>query len=175
LNRWIITSGLAGALALPLLIAPATASASCNDRKVVGTVAGGVGGALIGNSIARGGGGAVLGGLGGAVLGHEVARSTCRHESEGSRYRHAEYDRSHYRGSGSGYGSYQGQAYPSGAPYGQAPPQQTVYYDNRGNAVPPNGASPSGSYTAANPTTATACNTRSYYNDRGELVQTCAP
>jgi hypothetical protein len=187
LNRWIITSGLAGALALPLLIAPATASASCNDRKVAGTVVGGVGGALIGNSIAHGGGGAVLGGLGGAVLGHEIARSSCRHE-----YRHAEYYHGRYRPSGTGYGTNQGAAYQSGGAYPSAaqsaptPSQQTVYYDDRGNVVYPSSApgpsAPYASYASASyPSAASACSaeTRSYYNDRGELVQrqvqTCAP
>jgi hypothetical protein len=174
LNGWILTSGLAGALALPLLLAPATASASCNDRKVVGTVAGGVGGALIGNSIAHGGAGAVLGGLGGAVIGHEVARSSCHHESH---YGHAEYDRGHYR-------SYQGAAPANAGAYApSAPAQQTVYYDNRGNVVypaAPPAAAPT-TYAASYPSSAPACSveTRSYYNDRGELVQhqvqTCAP
>jgi hypothetical protein len=180
LNRWIITSGLAGALAVPLLVAPATASASCYGRQVTGTVVGGVGGALIGNSISRGGAGAVLGGLGGAVLGHEVARSTCRHERY--RYRHAEYDRERYRPYRSGYGGYQGEGYPNGtyaanAQYGQAPPQPTAYYDSRGNLVYPAGAAPAGpypTYAAASPA-APACNPQSYYDDRGELVQTCAP
>ena len=186
MNRWIITSSLAGALALPLLIAPATASASCNDRKVVGTVAGGVGGALIGNSISGGGGGAVLGGLGGAVLGHEVARSTCGRERYGYRYRHAEY-RGAYR---HGYQTYQGEANPSDAQYAQAPAQHAVYYDHRGNLIDPSGAATPTAYAAApyapSPyasaadASGAACRveTQSYYNDRGELVQhqvqTCA-
>ena len=186
MNRWIITSSLAGALALPLLIAPATASASCNDRKVVGTVAGGVGGALIGNSISRGGGGAVLGGLGGAVLGHEVARSTCGRERYGYRDRRAEY-RGDYR---RGHQTYQGEANPGDAQYGPAPTQHAVYYDHRGNLIDPSGAATPTSYAAgpygpgpypssADPSGA-ACRveTQSYYNDRGELVQhqvqTCA-
>jgi hypothetical protein len=190
LNRWIITSSLAGALALPLLFAPATASASCNDRKVVGTVAGGVGGALIGNSISGGGGGAVLGGLGGAVLGHEVARSTCGRERYGYRSRHAEY-RGGYQPSRRGYQTYQGDTYPSDAQYGQAPSQRTVYYDRRGNVIYPGGAASGGAtapyaaasyapYGSADPSAASACRTetQSYYNDRGELVQhqvqTCA-
>jgi hypothetical protein len=188
---------MAGALALPLFFAPATASASCYDRKVTGTVVGGVGGALIGNSIARGGGGAVLGGLGGAVLGHEVARSTCGRERYGYRYRHAEY-RGGYGSHGRGYrtygsDAYPADAYPSDAQYGQAPAQRTVYYDNRGNPIYPGGAPTASPYaaapyaaasyapyaSAADPS-ASACrtDTQSYYDDRGELVQrqvqTCA-
>jgi hypothetical protein len=173
LNRWIITSSLAGALALPLLIAPATASASCNDRKVAGTVVGGVGGALIGNSIARGGGGAILGGLGGAMLGHEVARSTCRHESyheQRSEYHGA------YRPSERGH-----EAYPPGAAYqgdAQPPPQRTVYYDDRGNVIDPVAAPGPPAYATVAYQSACRTETQSYYNDRGELVQypvqTCA-
>jgi hypothetical protein len=53
------------------------ASASRSGCVTGSTVAGGVGGALIGNSISRGGAGAVLGGLGGAVIGNSVARQNC--------------------------------------------------------------------------------------------------
>jgi hypothetical protein len=172
-----MASALAGALALPLLIAPTTAAASCNDRKVAGTVVGGVGGALIGNSIAHGGAGAVLGGLGGAVVGHEVARSTCNREHYHSRS-----------------GEYQGASrphehgYASTSPYdaqsAQAPPPQPTYYDDRGAIVQP--ASPASYAASAYPAAPSAptgyggyggsppaCSAASqpYYNDRGELVQ----
>jgi hypothetical protein len=74
-----VIGGLAVALALPLLAAPSGAdAASCSSRKSTGTILGGVGGALIGNSISGGGGGAIIGGLGGAVVGHEIGRSGCR-------------------------------------------------------------------------------------------------
>ena len=178
MNRWIIASSLAGALALPLLIAPATASASCHDRQVTGTVVGGVGGALIGNSIARGGGGAILGGLGGAVIGHEVARSSCGRERY--RYRRAEYRRA-YQPYPRGYEGYQGAAYPNDGPYAQAAPQHPVYYDYRGNLIDPAGAHYSpGPYASVADPSASACRTetQSYYDDRGQLVQypvqTCA-
>jgi len=65
------------AMALPLLLAPVDANASCQGRKNTGTVLGGLGGALIGNSVSKGGGGAVIGGLGGAVIGHEIAKGGC--------------------------------------------------------------------------------------------------
>jgi uncharacterized protein YcfJ len=68
---------LAAAVAVPLVSGPSIASASCHGRKTTGTVLGGVGGALLGNSISQGGGGAVVGGLGGAVVGHEIGRSGC--------------------------------------------------------------------------------------------------
>lgn len=163
MNRWIIVGGLAAALALPLLTAPTGASASCTDRKVTGTVVGGVGGALIGNSIARGGGGALLGGLGGAVLGHEVARSTCRHERYD--YRHAE-----YRRRSAPHGPYQNGTYPGDAGGAPPPPQQVVYYDERGNIVGQRAPAPGADPSAACPT-----ETQSYYDDRGTLVQRQVP
>ena len=148
-------------------------------------MAGGVGGALIGNSISRGGGGAILGGLGGAVIGHEVARSTCGRERY--RYRHAEYRGGYRRGYQTGQGD---AANPGDAQYGPAPTQHAVYYDHRGNLIDPSGAATPTSYaatpyapgpypSAADPSGA-ACRveTQSYYDDRGELVQhqvqTCA-
>ena len=144
MNRRIVITSMATALALPFLLSPATASASCQGRKTTGTVVGGVGGALIGNSISRGGGGLVLGGLGGAVLGHAVASGTCGGERRGgyssSNYRH----RSRHGARGGG----QDQAY--------------AYYDQRGNPVSGGG----GAY-ATNCTT----KTQSYYDDRGALVQ----
>ena len=103
------TAAFAALIALPLIVGPTAASASCQGRKDTGTILGGVGGALLGNSISRGGGGAVVGGLGGAVVGHEIAKGGC-----GSS-RHASYRHSHSR-------------YASRSP-------QNVYYDQRGNAV----------------------------------------
>jgi uncharacterized protein YcfJ len=78
MRRALYFTALAGAIALPLLVGPTDASASCHGRKTTGTVLGGVGGALIGNSISHGGAGAVIGGLGGAVVGHEIGRSGCQ-------------------------------------------------------------------------------------------------
>jgi hypothetical protein len=99
------------ALSAPLALAPAVASASCEGDKTTGTILGGVGGALIGNSLARGGGGAVLGGVGGALIGRSIAGSNCRH------------DRYAYRSA-----RYYGPAGPASAP---AP----VYYDQFGDPV----------------------------------------
>lgn len=77
MRKTFAITALAAALALPLIAAPTAASASCEGRKNTGMVLGGVGGALIGNSVSKGGTGAVIGGLGGAVLGHQVAKSGC--------------------------------------------------------------------------------------------------
>ena len=69
---------LAAAPAATLTLAPTGALASASDCRAAATVGGGVGGALIGGSLAHGGAaGAVLGGIGGAVIGHEVARNNC--------------------------------------------------------------------------------------------------
>ena len=153
MNRLIVVAGLAGALALPILIAPATASASCADRKMTGTVLGGVGGALIGNSIAGGGGGAILGGLGGAVLGHEIAGSGCRRARSTAYYR-------------------------PGYPNGPAPARAVryVYYDQYGNPVsegPAPGAPAAPTPAAYSYAGEPACRTepQSYYDARGALVQ----
>jgi hypothetical protein len=117
IRKTITSATLAGLIALPLIAGAGDANASCASRKATGTVIGGVGGALVGNSIAHGGGGAIIGGLGGAVLGHEIARSGCRTT------RHASYNhsRSHYASNTSNRGA----------------PQQ--YYDERGNLVTPAG------------------------------------
>jgi hypothetical protein len=149
MRRIIVTTALAAALAIPMLAAPGKASATCSERKLTGTVLGGVGGALIGNSIARGGAGAVLGGLGGAVIGHEVAASGggCRSTSTRTAYRYR--DRA--------------------APAPPASAARYVYYDQYGQPIA------SGSLPGATATTyaaAAACHTetRSFYDDRGLLV-----
>jgi hypothetical protein len=140
------------------LLAPSLAHASCEGRKMTGTVLGGVGGALIGNSIAGGGGGAILGGLGGAVLGHEIAKSGC-----GGGRREAYY----------------------GRPYrGEAPPPRAVryvYYDQRGEPVADGSVPPPQPIPAAyGRPQAPACRTemKPYYDSRGALaqapVQVCA-
>ena len=95
LRKTISSAALAALIALPLVAGPTAASASCRGRANTGTVVGGVGGALLGNSISHGGGGAIIGGLGGAVIGHQIAKSGC---SSGPRHayyhhRHARYAR----------------------------------------------------------------------------------
>jgi uncharacterized protein YcfJ len=116
MRKTLAFTALAGLIALPLLVGPTEANASCQSRKTTGTVLGGVGGALLGNSISHGGGGAVLGGLGGAVVGHEIGRSGCNtyHRSYHRTYRH---DNARY------------------APPPRSEPVRKVYYDQYGNAV----------------------------------------
>jgi uncharacterized protein YcfJ len=114
MRKIISLTALSAVFALPLIAGATEASASCHSRKTNGTILGGVGGALLGNSISHGGGGAVVGGLGGAVVGHEIARSGCKSR------------RVAYRA-------------PSRARYAAAPAPRTavrkVYYDQYGNPV----------------------------------------
>jgi uncharacterized protein YcfJ len=93
MRKTITTAAVAALVALPLLAGPTGASASCRGRANTGTVIGGVGGALVGNSISHGGGGAVIGGLGGAVLGHQIAKSGCTSSTRRAYYRRGH---SHY-------------------------------------------------------------------------------
>ena len=92
MNKTFTMTAMAALMALPMLAASSDASASCQGRKNTGTAIGAIGGALLGNSISKGGGGAVVGGLGGAVVGHEIAKGGCGasrtayHRSRNSRY-----------------------------------------------------------------------------------------
>lgn len=160
MNRTIALAGLAGALSLAMLAAPSAASATCADRKMTGTVLGGVGGALIGNSISRGGGGAIVGGLGGAVVGHEIAASGCGRDGYGDQG---------YR-SGRGYRRTRADA-PRAVRY--------VYYDQYGDPVAQGPVSGGPAYTQAaygdrTPYGAPSdcrTETQAYYDNRGALVQ----
>lgn len=113
MRKTFAITALAALIALPLVAGPTDADASCRSRKNTGTVIGGVGGALLGNSISHGGAGAVVGGLGGAVIGHEIARSGCNRSQTSYR---------------SSRGRYASQPAPARA-------AQRVYYDEYGNAV----------------------------------------
>ena len=149
MNRLIVVAGLAVAFGAPLLAAPSPASASCADRKATGTVLGGVGGALIGNSISHGGGGLILGGLGGAVIGHQIAASGC----------------GHYRSSYRGYSDDAGEGPPRAVRY--------VYYDQYGDPVSEGAVPGAPAYTPTAYAGPSACRTemQTYYDDRGALVQ----
>jgi len=118
MRKTITTAAVAALVALPLIAGPTGASASCRGRANTGTVIGGVGGALVGNSISRGGAGAVIGGLGGAVLGHQIAKSGCTSYSHHAYYRRGH---SHYASSYRNDRSYRGSS--------------PVYYDQNGNPV----------------------------------------
>jgi uncharacterized protein YcfJ len=80
MRKLIILASVAAmaAPAISMTVIPTEALASAADCRAAATVGGGVGGALIGGGLARGGpAGAIIGGLGGAVIGHEVARHNC--------------------------------------------------------------------------------------------------
>jgi uncharacterized protein YcfJ len=130
MRKTLTLAAMAAIVALPMLAASSDADASCRGRKDTGTALGAIGGALIGNSVSKGGGGAIVGGLGGAVVGHELAKGGC--SSGRSYYRHS---RSRYardsRYDNRGYDSraYDSRAYNSGG-------GRTVYYDRQGNPVP---------------------------------------
>jgi uncharacterized protein YcfJ len=70
-------AGLAAAMAAPSLADAESCQSHAHDRKVTGTVVGGVGGALIGNAITHNTTGAVLGGVSGALVGNQIAREKC--------------------------------------------------------------------------------------------------
>jgi hypothetical protein len=142
MRNLIVIGSLAAVLALPLLAAPTGAhAASCSSRKTTGTILGGVGGALIGNSISGGGGGAIIGGLGGAVVGHEIGRGGCR------RYRSV--------------------AYRTTAP---APARSNAtYYDQYGRPISSRAAP--GYIPASYGAPACRTVTRAYYDERGTLVE----
>jgi hypothetical protein len=166
MKRILIIASLAAGLSLPLLLAPAAANATCRERRVAGTVVGGVGGALVGNALIGGPVGLIAGGLGGAVAGHEIAGAGCH-----------TYARSAYNGSSRGYarnGQYpQNQSYNGRAPDG-APP---VYYDQYGHQVGQGGTRVASAYPVSN---GRACQShmQSYYDSQGALrqqsVQDCA-
>lgn len=162
MTRLLTIGLLAGTLALPLLALPGEADASCRSRKTTGTVIGGVGGAVIGNAISKGGGGLLVGGLGGAVIGHQVAKGGC----------HRARSTSYYRVS------------PRGQATTEARPKAVryVYYDQFGNPVS-SGPAPTTRVNVPIQTSysgSAGCRTemRSYYDDRGLLsqrpVQICA-
>lgn len=159
----LIVIGLAiGAMALPAMMAPTDANAaSCRSRKATGTVIGGLGGALVGNAISKGGGGLLIGGVGGALVGRQIGKSGCHRT------------RTVYYNTGSG---------SRGASYQRAQPQpvRQVYYDHMGNPVA-SGTVQNGTFQQVSNTAPSGGVCRdaniSYYDDRGRLnsraVQIC--
>jgi len=146
MRRKMIIGGMAALLSLPLLAAPSMAdAANCSSRKATGTVLGGVGGALLGNAVADGGGGLILGGVGGALVGREIGKSGCRRTTA---YRSAP------------------RRAASAPPKAASVPASYVYYDQYGRPV---SSGPAGYQPASYATCRTE--TRAYYDDRGSLVQ----
>jgi uncharacterized protein YcfJ len=120
MSNTLTLAAMAAIMALPMLAASTDADASCRGRKDTGTALGAIGGALLGNSVSKGGGGAIVGGLGGAVVGHQIAKGGC--DSDRSSYRHS---RSRYARDT----RHDSRGYDSRA-------ARTVYYDRHGNPVP---------------------------------------
>lgn len=116
MRKTLAYTALAALIALPMIAGATDADASCRDRKVNGTIIGGVGGALLGGAVTRGSTGPIVGGLGGAVIGHEIGRGGCgkqnRTYSQRTRTRYA--------------------STPAAAP---ARAVRKVYYDQYGNQV----------------------------------------
>ena len=113
MRNTLVLSAIAALVAGPMVALPSGAdAATCHNRKVNGTLLGGVGGALLGGAVTHGSTGPIVGGVGGAVLGHEIGRGGCRR-----------YARTYHR--------------PARASY-EAPPRRAVskvYYDRYGNPV----------------------------------------
>lgn len=150
--RLFIIGMVVGAIALPATLAPSSAdAASCRSRKTTGTVVGGLGGALVGNAISKGGGGLLIGGVGGALVGREIGKSGCHRT------------RTVYRDVGS-------RAAP--APRDDARPVRQVYYDHMGNPVA-TGEVRNGSFQQVSASPGGVCRdaTISYYDERGRLSQ----
>jgi hypothetical protein len=124
MRRTLMVLGLAAAVAAPSL---ANAGSYCgqraHDRRVTGTVLGGVGGALIGGAIGHSGTGALLGGVGGAVIGNQLSRTSCdrpyAYYHSRTRYSHRAAPQRYYNNAA--------YAAPGGCHYETRP-----YYDERG-------------------------------------------
>jgi uncharacterized protein YcfJ len=91
---WIVGLTTAALVVPQLASARSYCEARAHHRKVVGTVAGAAGGALIGGALGHGTG-ALLGAAGGALVGNQVARTKCYNHSA-AYYRHHRRDYRHY-------------------------------------------------------------------------------
>ena len=87
MRRTLLIAGLVAAVAAPSFASAESCAKRAHDRRMTGTVVGGIGGALIGNAITRDSTGAILGGLGGAVAGNQIARTSCDRPHYSSRAR----------------------------------------------------------------------------------------
>lgn len=154
--RLIIIGLAVGAMALPASMAPTDAeAASCRSRKATGTVIGGLGGALVGNAVKRGGAGLLIGGVGGALVGREIGKAGC------NRTRTVYYD----SGSRSASSSAAGRPAPT--------PVRQVYYDHMGNPVASGEVRGGGFQQVSSVPNGGVCRdaTISYYDERGRLNQ----
>jgi hypothetical protein len=127
MRRTLMIAGLAALVAAPSLASAESCQQRAHDRRVTGTVVGGVGGALIGQAISHDTAGTLLGGVGGAVVGNQVARTKCYDAPRA--YYHGRTRNSHGREAprGDDNASYAGGG---GCRYENRP-----YYDERGQLV----------------------------------------
>jgi len=126
MRRTLMIVGLIAAVAAPSLASAESCGQRAHDRRVTGTVLGGVGGALIGQAISHNTAGTLLGGVGGAVVGNQVARTSC----DGARYAYRSRTRYSHRPSQPRYYDNAAYAAPGGCRYENRP-----YYDERGQLV----------------------------------------
>jgi uncharacterized protein YcfJ len=126
MRRTLMIAGLAALVAAPSLASAESCQQRAHDRRVTGTVVGGVGGALIGQAISHDTAGTLLGGVGGAVVGNQVARTNCYDAPRA--YDHSRTRYSHSREAPRGYGD--ANAAGGGCHYENRP-----YYDERGQLV----------------------------------------
>jgi len=126
MRRTLMIASLAAAVAVPSIASARTyCEQRAHDRRVAGTVLGGVGGALVGGALGDTKG-AVIGGVGGAVIGNQVARTKCY-----SPPRQASYHRSASRPATPAARDYDATyAAPRGCTY-----ETRRYYDERGQVV----------------------------------------
>jgi hypothetical protein len=127
MRRTLMIAGLAALVAAPSLASAESCQQRAHDRKVTGTVLGGVGGALIGGAIGHSGTGALLGGVGGAVVGNQVARTKCYDPPRAYYHSRTRYSRRSAPPRGYDNANY---AAPGGCHYENRP-----YYDERGQMV----------------------------------------
>ncbi|HKR88932.1 MAG TPA: glycine zipper 2TM domain-containing protein [Phenylobacterium sp.] len=129
MRRTLIVAGLVAVLGAPSIASARTyCEQRAHDRRVTGTVLGGVGGALIGGALGDTKG-AVIGGVGGAVVGNQLARTKCYSPPrQASYHRSARYGRTTSAPAAKGYNA--SYAAPRGCAY-----ETQRYYDERGQVV----------------------------------------
>jgi uncharacterized protein YcfJ len=94
MRRLILVAGVAAAILTPTLASAYDGcEARAHDRRVAGTVLGGIAGAVIGNQVSHGGG-TIIGGIGGAVIGNQLSKTHCPHYAY---YRDRRYEPAAYR------------------------------------------------------------------------------
>lgn len=179
MRKLFLVAGLAAAALVPSF---ATAQQSCErqrDTQVVGTVAGAGLGALIGGAIAPRGdrtAGVIIGGVGGAVVGNQVARpyADCSHAYGYYDHNSQWHANAIQRADARGYYDRNG-AWVDGAPNGYydtsgrwvavaANPSADGYYDGQGHWIP---ASANGYYDDGGRWVASASG---YYDDQGRWI-----